>query len=192
MGLMTVTPPLVTTFTRTLLDDASAQAFSATAGLWWTPSGGKSAVAVTRNSVNGAGDATETAQATIAIPAGAMGANGLLRCTILFSQTNSANGKSWRARLGGIAGTQHYALSAASLAAGQVQFIIRNRNAANSQVSYSSAVAAAFGQTTNAITTGAIDTASAQDLVITNLWAGATAAESMTLEAYHIEVLYGA
>lgn len=159
-------------------------------GAWRTIAA--SAVAVTRNSVNGAGDATETTGATITIPAGEVGANGIIRVTFLGSCTNSANVKTWRIRLGGLSGTAFYNLAATNQATTQVQLLIRNRNSASSQIGYPNTVAAGLGQTTAAATTAAINTANAQDIVITTAWAGATSAESMTIEAYQVEVFYQA
>lgn len=161
----------------------------------WRPIA-SSAVQIVRNSVNGAGDATETAQVTVAIPAGAMGANGRLRITFLGTCTNSANGKSWIIRYGasgaGTGGQAYYSVAATNQASTQVQLMIRNRNSASSQVGYSTAVAASFGQTTNAVKTSAINSAAATELVISNAWAGATSGEAMNVEDYLVEVLYQA
>lgn len=151
-----------------------------------------SAVQVSRNSVNGAGDATETTAATITIPAGTVGANGIIKVTFLGTCTNSANVKTWRIRLGGLSGTAFYSLAATNQAATQVQLLIRNRNSASSQIGYSNQVAAAFGQTTASPIPAAINTANAQDIVITTAWAGATSGETMSVEAYQVEVFYQA
>lgn len=155
-----------------------------------------SAVQIVRSSVNGAGDATETAQVTVAIPAGAMGANGRLRITFMGTCTNSANAKTWTIRYGasgaGTGGQSYYSVAATSQASTQVQLMIRNVNSESSQKGYSTAVAASFGQTTNATKTSAINSASATEVVISNAWAGATSAEAMNVEDYLVEVLYQA
>lgn len=174
---------------RARLNDKGLFLNTGSASVWRTIGSG---VVAARSSVNAAGDATETAQATVTIPANALGAKGVIKVTILCEQTNSANAKTWRVRFGGISGTQYYSLAATSNALLQTQVIIRNNNATNSQVGYANANAAPFGQTTNAKTTGAIDTTSAQDLVISNFWAGATSGETMQLLHYQVEVFYQA
>lgn len=155
-----------------------------------------SAVAVVRNSANAAGDATETAQVTIAIPAGAIGPNGHVRLTWLGSHTNSANVKTWRVRFGasgaGTGGSIYYNVAATSSASLSNQIIISNRNSASSQVSATSGSSTSFNQTTGNVSTSSINTANASEIVISNLWAGATASESMTVERYLVEVMYGA
>lgn len=155
-----------------------------------------SAVAVTRSSINGAGDAIEEVQVTVTIPAGAIGPNGRVRITWLGSQTNSANGKTWRVRFGasgaGTGGTAYYNVAGTNNASVHSQIIIRNRNNASSQVSYTNASATSFGQSTGTLVTSAINTANASEFVISNLWAGATSGESMTVEDYCVEVMYGA
>lgn len=61
-------------------------------------------IAASAVAVSHTGDTIETVLANIAIPAGAMGANGALHITAVFSYTNSANAKTLRIRLGGISG----------------------------------------------------------------------------------------
>lgn len=155
-----------------------------------------SAVAVVRNSANAAGDSTETAQVTVAIPAGAIGANGHLRITWLGSHTNSANGKTWRVRFGasgaGTGGTAFYNVAATSSSSLSNQIIISNRNNAASQVSATNAASTSFNQTTGTVQTATINTVNASEVVISNFWAGATSGESMTVERYIVEVMYGA
>jgi len=172
--------------------NADTNVFVDGAALWKPVPGGWSNVAVVRNSVNGAGDATETAAATITIPAGLIGANGLVRITWLGSQTNSANVKTWRVRFGGASGTLYYNNAATNSVSTHNQLIIGNRNSASSQIGATSATTTAFNQSTGGVTTSAVNTANAVDIVISNLWAGATSGETMTLERYLVEVLYGA
>lgn len=124
------------------------------------------------------GGTVETVLATIPIPSGAMGLNGSLRVTLLSTATNNANNKTLRVRLGGLAGTVFFtniltvAISARSILG------IYNRNSAASQVSDSAGAA-------GALPTGVINTAVAQDLVITGQLANG--ADTTTLEAYIVE-----
>jgi hypothetical protein len=141
--------------------------------------------------VSGAADTNENTLATITVPGGAMGPNGVLRFYTLWSFTNSANTKTGRARLGGIGGTAF--MSWAQTAFVSANFFmggIFNRGAANQQIGQplsGSSFTIAFG---GACVTGAVDTNQDQTLVITGQ--KALAGETFTLEAYLAELLYGA
>lgn len=130
------------------------------------------------------GSTAETVLATISLPAGAMGANGVLRVTSLWSYTNSANVKTLRGRLGGLAGTQFLSQAATTTVSARLQFQVQNRNAANSQVG--GALNASFGVSGQVAITSAINTAVAQDIVLTGQLA--SAGETITLEAYLVEL----
>lgn len=157
--------------------------YCAALGTWYVI--GASAVAVPLT-----GSTSETALATISIPAGAMGANGRLRITVLASASlNNANSKTLRARLGGISGTIFGSSSLASVLSWQSQFIIRNRNSASSQVGFPSA-ANVFSNAGAAPVTASIDTSVAQDLVISGQLG--TGTDTLTLEDYMVEILYKA
>lgn len=139
-----------------------------------------SAVAVSHT-----GDASETTLATVALPA--LSANALLRISTLWTITNSANNKTMRARLNGLAGSvvaQRVATTSASWAH---QFLIANRNSASSQIATSLGMAAGLGVDGAAHVTAAIDTSSAKDLVFTAQLANI--GETITLEAYAVEIL---
>ena len=148
------------------------------------PDGWSSAVAVPLT-----GSTSETALATIAIPAGAMGANGILRITPLWSWTNNGNTKTLRIRLGGISGTIFYALATTTSASQRGQTQIANRGAQNSQISQPDTMGA-YGLSGTANKTGTIDTSAAQDLVITGQLGVGT--DTITLESYLVEILYKA
>jgi hypothetical protein len=152
----------------------------------------KSAVAV-----SGAANTSENVLATVTIPAGAMGPNGVLRLESMWSFTGSANSKTLRARLGGIGGTAYlgYATTTASHIAFGDQRRIMNRNSAASQVGANGTVLVGglptvFAFSATAATTSTIDTSAATTLVFTG--EKATGAETLTLESYLVEVLYGA
>jgi hypothetical protein len=146
---------------------------------------GKSAVAVPHT-----GNTNETALATISVPAGAMGPNGALRVTAMFSMTNNANNKTPRLRLGGISGTGFYFVAHASIATIMLQRVIHNRNSEASQVSFPGSSLTSYGTSTSAPTTGTQNTAGALDLVLSGQLADG--ADTITLESYQVEVLYGA
>lgn len=142
---------------------------------------GASAVAV-----SGGADTNENILATVTIPAGAMGLNGILRVHTMWTVTNSANNKILRVRFGGIGGTAYLGQTlTTSLTATDLRWIA-NRGAANSQIGPQSGLAQ-LGSSTSAHQTSAIDTAAATTLVITGQ--KASAGETLTLESYLVELI---
>lgn len=133
------------------------------------------------------GDTLETALVTIPIAAGLMSANAVLRIGTLWSFTNSANNKTPRIRLGGIAGTQFFNAVFTTNASYTESRSIRNRGATNSQVGTAAGSIATAGGTGTAVTTGAVDMSVAQDLVLSGQCANA--GETITLESYTVELL---
>lgn len=146
---------------------------------------GQSSVAVSCGA-----DTTEDALATVTIPAGAMGANGRLRITTVWTMTNSANNKTMRVRLGGIAGTIYMTSTQTAQATLRDQREISNRNAQNSQVGAMSGTSGGFGLSTSAVVTSAVDTTADTTVVVTGQ--KASAGEALTLESYMVELLYSA
>jgi len=139
-----------------------------------------SAVAVSHT-----GNTNETALVTIPIPAGAPGLNGGLEIYTGWGFTGNADTKTIRVRLGGIGGTAFLArsITAASNSTEDIRRI-RNRGAANSQMSAIAATALPFTAGTGAVTTGAIDTSVAQDLVISIQLTNAT--DTGRLNSYEV------
>lgn len=169
---------------QALCDDASFDAMCATLGTWRVLA--RSAVAASLT-----GSTSETALASITVPANAMGPNGVLRITSEWSYTNSANNKTLRARLGGLSGTVFDTIVPTTSAYQRRQAEIKNRNAANVQLGPPSAFAAGgWGTSTAAVVTGAVDTTSAQTLALTGQLA--SAGETITLQGYVVELAYGA
>jgi len=130
------------------------------------------------------GTTTETALATITIPAGALGANGWVEIEHAWSYTNSANNKTERVRLGGLAGTAFHSTVATTSASLRAHTRIANRGVANSQFGF--VAAASFGGSSAASVTGAIDTSAAQDIVISGQLANT--GETITLESYTVKL----
>lgn len=133
------------------------------------------------------GATAETVLATVAVPPGAMGANGVLRITAQWSLTNSANVKTLRTRFSGTAGPAFHASNLTANTSFRHQVEIHNRGVANAQVGMSASVA--FGGSGGAAITAAIDTSLAQDIVFSAQLANA--GETATLESYLVE-LYSA
>jgi hypothetical protein len=130
------------------------------------------------------GTTAQTTLATIQIPAGAVGINGSLRITTLWSIPNNANTKRVRVTLAGTAFLDNSLGAAAGM---QAMTIIRNRGVINSQVSLSSVAGSSFSSTTGVSTTAAIDMSQAQSLIITGTLAVIT--DTITLEGYTVEIL---
>lgn len=146
---------------------------------------GASAVAV-----SGGADTNENVLATITIPAGAMGLNGILRVYHSWTVTSSVNNKTLKVRLGGIGGTAFAAGTFTTSAAAIGLTVISNRGAANSQVgppAATSTFAGTVSGTGNALTTASIDTSAATTLVLTGQ--KASSGETLTLEQYLVELI---
>lgn len=149
-------------------------------GTRWVPMGAQllarrgTAIALT-------GVTAETVMDTVTIPAGAMGLSGGLHIYSTWSNTNSANSKLARIRLGGIAGAQFLASSVTTTVTLNDLRRIRNRGSATSQVGSTAATAASpLGSSGVAVSTAAVDTGVAVDLVFTGQLTLAT--ETLTLE----------
>jgi hypothetical protein len=135
------------------------------------------------------GTASETAVATITIPAGAMGANGMLRVTTHWGDiTNDASGKTLRVRLGGLSGTTFWTASVASTGGMRTQTYIANRN--NAAQNVGSSVGTGFNISSGGKVEGTVNTANAQDLVISVELADT--ADTVKLESYLVELFYQA
>ncbi len=168
---------------RALCDDGSFAAMCATLGAWRVLAA--SAVASSHT-----GDTAETVLAGVTIPGGAMGPNGLLRVTTLFSVTSSANAKTPRIRLGGLSGTAFMQLALTTSSSNLSQRLIQNRNSQAAQVSAALGNTTSFGNSGNAVVTGSIDTSSDWTLAITGQLANS--GETITLESFLVEVAHGA
>jgi len=168
---------------RALLDDADARAQCSTLGAWHVL--GAAGVAASHT-----GDTAETQLASLTLPGGAMGPNGVLRVTTLWSYSNSANSKTLRVRLGGLSGTAFQANAVTTSNIGVMQRTIQNRNSQSSQIGFNIANAVSYttvGSGTS-VATGAVDTSVDQSLVITGQLA--SAGETVTLESCLVELAH--
>jgi hypothetical protein len=134
------------------------------------------------------GTTAETVMVTVPIPARAMGLNSILRVSAVLSFPSSANLKTIRVRLGGLVGQQ---LSTAPYTTPTLVIFessTASRGSSNSQYSIcwgSRSTDTVLSLINSASTT--VDTTVAQDLVITG--ALASAAEALTLQRYHVELV---
>lgn len=127
----------------------------------------------------------ETQVASFTLPGGVMGMNGILRLCPIFSQTNSANTKTLRIKLGA-ATTITQAFGGSGSASAYGILTIRNLNSQSSQKSTQGG-SLGVGTTSSSIGTSAADT-SADITVSLTVQMGALA-ETVTLEHLFVEVL---
>ena len=139
------------------------------------------------------GTVTETALATIPIPAGIMGLNGMLRVTAAFSYTNSANNKTCRIRFGaagaGTSGTNYHGTTATTSQSMRIMATVQNRASASSQVGSAgvNATAAGWDAAAQALVTSTVNTGAASEIVLTGTLANT--GETITLESYLVELI---
>ncbi|NIE67475.1 hypothetical protein [Burkholderia sp. Ax-1719] len=133
------------------------------------------------------GTLTETTLATVTIPANAVGPNGGIRITSLWSFTNDSNTKTQRIYLGGTGGALFQNTANGTAAVLQQFTMIRNRGASNSQVGFVSTFDGGFASNANALVTSAIDMTQAQTLVFTGLLTNT--GDTVALEAYTVEIV---
>jgi len=139
------------------------------------------------STANHTGTTAETALRTIAIPAGYIGANGILRVWSLWDVANSGNNKTLRIRLGGLAGTAFMTtvLTTADIHA-DLRMIFNRANAAL-QIGPPLTLAGGLGSLDSTIATGSVNTAVAVDLVFSAELANS--GDTARLNAYSVEVL---
>lgn len=137
------------------------------------------------------GHTNETVLAIIPIAANILGPHGIIRVTTFFSMTGSTNTKTMRIRLGGLLGSEFWALpqSTATIIANVTKYDIFNRDATNSQIGQPAITNSGSGNQTTGFVTRAVDTTVAQDLAITAQLA--TGTETLRLEAYSVDILAG-
>ncbi|WP_213768996.1 hypothetical protein [Caballeronia sp. dw_19] len=129
------------------------------------------------------GTTVETVLATVIVPGGAMGPNGSVRVTSLWSFNNTANAKSLFIRL---AGNQLRTAPGTNFASRSDVFSVQNRGTLASQVSPSSA-SGPYGTSSGLVTTLSLDTSIDQPITFAGLLT--VASEWMTLEGYTVELL---
>lgn len=149
---------------------------------------GQSAVAQTVTP----GSTAEEVLAQILVPAGAMGLNGALRVSTLWTVNNNANAKEVRYRLGATAlgGSAWWANTTflASVVTGMPPpNTLRNRGAANSQLAYPTSNGGLTTSANTSIATFAEDTS--QPLILAITGKKANGADTLTLEGWTVELL---
>jgi len=134
-------------------------------GVAWAPGSAvaQDVVVSTTGPVSLTGTTAETNMASLRIPAGSMGKNGVIELRSLWSYPNSVNLKTMTARFGPAGSTTAWGLvmmQTNTTAASQLLVIFRNNNAANAQMIYLSGQAGGnpFGSLTSGPSAGAADT----------------------------------
>lgn len=144
-------------------------------------------IAASAAPASAAADTSENTLATITVPAGVMGNNGIIRVTTLWTVTSSANNKTVKIYLGGLAGTTYLSVTLTAVASYQPMTIIRNRGTSNSQVGGPDAATASISSSTDGVSTSSIDTSASTTIVITGT--KASSGETLTLESYLVELI---
>lgn len=133
------------------------------------------------------GTTSETTLATVSIPAGAMGPNGFARVTSFWTYTNNANNKIPRVKFGGTTVTGPTLTTTNSY-----EDIVHVKNANNQavQIFPSEIQNQVFIPLNAGASAGAVNTANAFDITFTAQLADA--ADTITLQYYLVEIIYGA
>lgn len=113
------------------------------------------------------GTLTETALATITVPAGAMGPNGIINIIVKWLISSSGNTKTARVRFSGIAGSTFTSIAQTTNTYFKTHTVIANRNSAASQVGDGGNGTGGWAPGTGADTTSTVDTSAATTIVIT-------------------------
>ncbi len=141
--------------------------------------------------VSSTNDTNETAFATVSIAAGALGSNGALRVTTNWAATNNSNAKTVRVRYNTITGVAFLSANATSTAGCTAVTHIGQNNSTFSQVGSSTAIFTSGEVKANTQgATAAADTSGATSLVISGQ--KDTGTDTLTLQSYIVELLYGA
>jgi hypothetical protein len=133
-------------------------------------------------------DANEDVLAIIVVPANALGPNGVLRISTLWSMSNNANSKTIRVRYSGPAGAQYLAAGFTTAGSAAAQTLIFNRGA-NSQCGSGTSgfvSISPFGAGTVSGLTSAADTTLPTAIYITGQ--KAVGGDILTLESYLVEL----
>ncbi|MBI5887079.1 MAG: hypothetical protein HZB85_10950 [Deltaproteobacteria bacterium] len=144
--------------------------------------------AVQNTPVSLTGNTNEATLFSVVIPGGAMGANGVLRVTELWSWTASANAKTRRVKFGGVSFQQRSYAGGATGIGEQQCTLLSNRNSQSSQVAYGYNTAS-FNILTSGTTPKTISVDASVDQVLSITGQLGNAGETMTLEAVMVEVL---
>ena len=166
---------------RALIDDADAQAQCATLGTWRVLAQSAVASSIT-------GTLAKTALATVHVPAGAIGPNGRLRVSTQWTTTANTNSKTLTFELGTTA-FLNFTQNGATSGGYRDQREIANRNSQSSQACWRASQAPFGTGIVSLAAGGTIDTSITQDVIFYGTLANT--GDTITLESYIVELLYG-
>lgn len=161
-------------------------------GAGWVPISGAVLLVAGEPALNHTGDLVDqtlagaTNRITVPLPADMPGPHGTVRLETFWSYTNSGNIKTLRVRFGGTSGTSFQLPQPTTTATAQILCIIRNAASKSAQIGFAPSSSNAFVTSTSAITTAAIDTSAAQDILIGGQLSNV--GEFIKLEAYRVWV----
>lgn len=137
------------------------------------------------------GTTSETILATVQIPGGAMGANGIIRVTSLWSMTSSANTKTLTWRFGaagaGIGGTTYSGTPVTTSSLFHDMRLVRNITASTQKGLSSGNPTGGLGVSSGALVTSSVNTANAAEVAFTATLTNT--GETITLESYLVELI---
>jgi len=141
--------------------------------------------------VSSTNDTNETAFATVSIAAAALGNNGQLRVHTNWICTNNGNAKTVRVRYSGASGFTFLSQNISTTAGCSAVTHIGQNNSTFAQVGSSQGVlSTGTGFASSQGSTAVADTSAATSLVITGQ--KGTGTDTLTLNSYVVELLYGA
>lgn len=147
-------------------------------------------IAASGAAINNTGDTNENTLATITIPAGTMGPNGIVNVMALWSTTANTNTKTCKIKFGGTI-VQQLSHTTAVMLTTQGKAIVQNRNATNSQICQSVSNYGYGAANSAANVTAAIDTTAAVNITLTAQCV-TSGTDTITLDRYFVEVIYAA
>lgn len=147
-----------------ITDIGASDEFFTWTGTRWAPLNGCIVVGQTNTSVSVTGTAAVTQMASITVPGGLMGPNGILEVFHMWTYTNSANNKAIIVRMNGPSGTAFFSRGEQTTTFHQALTIIRNNNSVSAQKGPVISLSGGFGTSTGTESTGAINTGNNFDI----------------------------
>lgn len=152
-------------------------------GTRWFPVFGDVTLACDGVGYTATGTTSETELVSVTIPGGLMSSNGQLEVVSYWSETNNANAKTIRMKIGGFSGTSMNTITSVSFFTMNNLLIIRNDNSTTAQRGMPSSTTG-VGTSTTSVSTAAIDTSVDFQLTFTGQVTVIT--DSVRVVAFHV------
>ena len=166
-------------------DVGSGGSFWRSNGTDWFPVGGAVTLAASGAAVANTGNTTENTVATVTIPAGIMGANGVIEVIPLWDFSNNSNTKTMKVKFGG---GLVYSIATTTTTSCQMMYIVRNANSASAQIAQASSGSTGMGSVASALLTGAINTSAATTITLT-AQCNTSGSDTITLRGYIVRLI---